>query len=704
MAFNTQSRNWYAEQVNLINNADEATLSELRDPMSYLQESAVNDIEAATGVNVSRDWKGILEKKEVRDAYRQLFLEQVCEEIAQFPTDSDVERVHLESVANELGEAWDKSMDGFIQESYNVANYLPLSTIDFPALVKQFIKFLGKDLIPVQTAPSTNIEQRIFTKYLVNNQTGEEFETPRVYFDPEMWKKLWYAGKGYRLDDTTPLMLSAIYNATGRKIQLLDSQYLLDENGQHPTDFVKTIRTRLSYDLNIRYVLAEVASTEDAYEALTEQPADWSTAYTSYYELVDGEYTAIAAGSGAPTFEAGKYFKKIPAGSPVNVKLMLPGNGIDFDVQNNGVFLNGFLDGTKALKEVDANGKATGATYVITDHLAGIVDFVKGTITASSCGTIKGIFLDGYISNETNLRTIGFREYPSIRKFLIGDGCRFQLPFTVEDFAEANASLNFNLYNRLVQQLVTAQEMTEDEYILQELDKEFNKYDGVDSDIWDLESYTHTEYADIDPTFLSTTFAGDPFEYRANIIHNAINTVIYSLCDMGKLDNLGFVVYCNPLAARLIQPFVTWTTHQSTEIAGVKMNHAFGVVTDSDVPIRVVSSNRVPAYIDIDAYQTDDPDYVAGAKSKEYFYKIVAYPMDKFHITYKHLRFARHLTNSPENAGYQDAQNPGGQAMLITTSSQYKTIHIQGIQGRVILKNSALTPDVRAGLVKAANA
>jgi hypothetical protein len=118
----------------------------------------------------------------------------------------------------------------------------------------------------------------------------------------------------------------------------------------------------------------------------------------------------------------------------------------------------------------------TGATVSFSDRLSGVVDFVKGTITASSCGAITGLYLSGHISNETNMRTIGFREYPEIRKFLISDGCRFQLPFTVEDVAEANASLNFSLYNRLVQELVTAQEMFEDESILEFLDDEYEKF------------------------------------------------------------------------------------------------------------------------------------------------------------------------------------------------------------------------------------
>ena len=275
---------------------------------------------------------------------------------------------------------------------------------------------------------------------------------------------------------------------------------------------------------------------------------------------------------------------------------------------------------------------------------------------------------------------------------------RFQLPFTVEDFAEANASLNFNLYNRLVQEVVTAQEMFEDQSILQYLDDEFDKYDGYDSDIWSLESYTHTEYVDLDPTAISPNFAGDPWEYRTNAIHNGIESVIYELCDRGKLDNLGFVIYANPKACRLLKKFTTWTVQKSTEIGGVMMNHAYGILTDTDVPIRVVSSNRVDAYITIPAYQEGAQD---GDTSREYFYKIVAYPMDKFHISYKHLRFARHLTNSPENAAYADAQNPGGAAVIVTTSSQYRTISIQGIQGRVICKNTVLVPDSKAGPVSA---
>lgn len=45
------------------------------------------------------------------------------------------------------------------------------------------------------------------------------------------------------------------------------------------------------------------------YTALTVQPADWATNYTSYYTYSDGTYTAVT-GETAPQFAAGVYYKK----------------------------------------------------------------------------------------------------------------------------------------------------------------------------------------------------------------------------------------------------------------------------------------------------------------------------------------------------------------------------------------------------------
>lgn len=728
MAFSTgrltssHSDSWFKEQATLINSVSEKELSTLGDKFDEKFETVANTMARQYGgLNIMRDAQRMLQNDTIMESYKDEFLMPILKDIREYPVNSEAERIHMEQVADQLEEAWDQNKKSFIQESYNVANYLPLSTLDFPALVKQYIRFLGKDIIPVQTANSVNVEQRIIQKYLVNNQTGDEYEVPAVYWMKDedgtpLWRKLWNAGKGIKIYDKEPITAQMIKDAPNKRFSMFD--WLTDDETGEKTSITPNVRTRLSYDYNIQYV--QIAATEavTTYKEVTAAPTDWPSeqseagASTKYFTKSGDDYTAITFSwdtSGAepylkPTWEeattgGAKVYEKVTTPPQDAKKVKLPGAGIQIDIQTGGVFLNGGITEKTKLPVVDEKNIPTGEIVTgISDMLSGRVDFVKGTLTFTSCGPIDGVYVTGRISNETNMRTIGFREYPEIRKFLIADGCRFQLPFTVEDFAEANSSLNFNLYNRLVQEIVTNQEMFEDQSILEYLDQQFELYNGYDSDIWSLESYTHTEYADLDPTAISPSFAGDPWEYRTNAIHNAINSVIYELCDRGKLENLGFVIYANPKACRLLDKFVTWTVQKNTSIGGVQMNHAFGLLTDSSVPIRVVASNRVDAYTIIDAYQ---PDAIkAGAtQSREYFFKIVAYPMDKFHISYKHLRFARHLTNSPENAAYADAQNPGGAAVMVTTSAQYQTISVQGIQGRVICKNTVLVPDIKAGLI-----
>ena len=699
---------WFQEQATLINSVSESELSTLGDKFDEKFETVANTMARQyNGLNIMRDAQRMLQNDAIMESYKEEMLQPILTELREFPTNSEAERIHMEQVADQLEEAWDASKKSFIQESYNVANYLPLSTLDFPALVKQYIRFLGKDIIPVQTANSVNVEQRIIQKYLVNNQTGDEYEVPAVYWQKDedgtpLWRKLWNAGKGIKIYDKEPITTDMIKSAKNKKFSMFD--WLTDDETGEKTSITPTVRTRLSYDYNIQYVQLGATEASTNYNLLAAKPTDWDTATgtsTKYFTKSGDTYTAVnfTDTAGTVEFAENTYYEKVTVPAQPAKKIKLPGAGIQIDIQTGGVFLNGGITENMRLPVVNEKNIPTGEVVTgISDMLSGRVDFVKGTLTFTTCGPIDGVYVSGRISNETNMRTIGFREYPEIRKFLIADGCRFQLPFTVEDFAEANSSLNFNLYNRLVQEIVTNQEMFEDQSILEYLDEQFELYNGYDSDIWSLESYTHTEYADLDPTAISPSFAGDPWEYRTNAIHNAINTVIYELCDRGKLENLGFVIYANPKACRLLDKFVTWTVQKTTSIGGVQMNHAFGLLTDSSIPIRVVASNRVDAYTVIDAYQADAAEKGA-TQSREYFFKIVAYPMDKFHISYKHLRFARHLTNSPENAAYADAQNPGGAAVMVTTSAQYQTISVQGIQGRVICKNTVLVPDSKAGMI-----
>lgn len=58
-------------------------------------------------------------------------------------------------------------------------------------------------------------------------------------------------------------------------------------------------------------VLKTATDPRTGYTALQTEPSDWATAYnTKYYEIVNDTMKLIPAGTGAPTFVAGRYFSK----------------------------------------------------------------------------------------------------------------------------------------------------------------------------------------------------------------------------------------------------------------------------------------------------------------------------------------------------------------------------------------------------------
>ena len=141
MAYNrsAQRGTWFEEQQSMINSASDSELRSLGDTFDENFETTVKSISRSySGVNVMKDAKKMMDNPEIMQEYKTLMLDPILDELRNYPTDSEVERVHLESVADQLESAWDESKKSFmIQESYNVANYLPLSTLDFSALVKQ---------------------------------------------------------------------------------------------------------------------------------------------------------------------------------------------------------------------------------------------------------------------------------------------------------------------------------------------------------------------------------------------------------------------------------------------------------------------------------------------------------------------------------------------------------------------------------------
>lgn len=716
-----------------IDNARMQAMVEASSLYDVAVDRARHEIYTEYNIDPFSDGMAIVKNKDAAKAWKNKNLKIVKNAITNYlesKGDLDtVEAQHINEYAKELERQWDALEHRMFQESTQVLNYMPINALQFPALVKQYYRLCAKDLIPVSTVSNPQTKITINEKYIRDNDTGLTKEIPRVFFEKDAdgvpeWKKFGKAGMGPRFNYRAVLPISTIQAATDRKYKLwnwMNDDSIVTAPGATYNPLVlpaaqQTFRTHPAMDLSIKYV--KIADTEVNYykgtntdsESLyvtSATPAEGDTVYSKSGDEFTPVGTATAATSNTFTYESEVY---TISGSPETVTVTgevvkLPKNGIAFDISSGGYFNNVEIQLTDKLDvmELATSGPRTGEWVNtgrkitgISDSVNGKIDFVRCEITVTSCGTVSGIILDGHMSNETNLKTIGYVEFPTYQIIQIPEARRFQLSFTQEDFASAASQLSFPLANRLINHLAMVSDTFEDADIKEALEIVRASSSTPSETVFDNSSYTMTEYADFDPTFISPTFAGDPFEYRTNILYNALRSLILSLCDKAKMDNLGFVVYGNPKVISLLKGYVKWTWKSGeTSLAGTKMNYSAGLITDMGIPVRVVSSNTFDPFVKVDDYTGSHE----GSQFNEYYLNVVAYPMDDKHITTKHLRWNNYCAVSPNNAQYRDPHSPGGEAAVVTQTSSYLTYTYQGITGRVVCHNSALAPDAEAGLI-----
>lgn len=552
------------------------------------------------GIDIKRDINSMVADA----AFMQTFKEDLLSPIAEAFADVSPNDSHIKSIIENVDRLWDAKVRNY-SESASTIGFLPISTLEFPVLAKQFWASITKDIIEVETVKTPNIMKHVKTTYLVDNLTGEEFEYPKCLWNGE-WEKAYKAARGFEIN---PL-------GGTTKNTVADDEHIVTKLPAFKYDVVTELTEgvpgvdKLSY--NIKIMAVEVG------------------------------------------------------GKVVNLK----GNGITVEFSTNGTLVNGDFVGEKAIVAAD------GTKYE--DVISGQVDFKNGTINvASAAGVITGVVITGYLSNELNLRTISVRERRDLQKFVVEDGPRWSMPFSIEEIEDHAALIDINYYNRMVDEMVKTMDMVEGSTVIKFLDDEFDRFNGVATDIYRLESLVQTQEVDLRAP---TGFAGDPFKYKANAVQFALKGLIYKLQEAAKLDNLSFVIAGNPMVCQLINEFTTWKYQQGTNAGGIRMNNSYGFMTDMSAPVRVVASNRYAPYTDED---------VATTGAREMVLRIFAYPTDPEHITFKHLKYTNHLLTSQSQTAYQNSRAPGGAYTIVTGTSRYKDISIQGIQARLILLNSA---------------
>lgn len=543
------------------------------------------------GIDIKKDVQKMFANPTFMEQYKEDLLSPVFEGFrANSPNDP-----HIEAIIENVNNFWDNKVRSYT-ESASMTGFLPIATLEFPVLVKQFFSSILNDIIEVETTKTPNISKHIRTTYIVNNKTGEELEYPKCMFDGT-WQKMWNASKGF------PIREEAVMFDNGRLAKFDIISNLTDGNPQID---------KLSFAFKIIGI------------------------------VVGGE------------------------------EIYLRGNGITVEFSTGGTLVNGALNFVHEGTQID-------------DVLAGQVDYQNGTISmASTTGQVEGVIFSGYLSNEKNLRHVSVREKRDILRFTIEDGARYNMPFSIEEIEDAAALLDMNYYNRMVDEIVRVQEMQECMTVIQFLNDEFLKFNGVVTDTFKLESQASTFTVDINPP---AGYAGDPFSYKAKAIQYKLKAIIHQLTEQAKIEGLSFIIVGNPMATQLITEFVNWKSQQGSSIGGITVNNSYGFATDMGANVRVVATNLYDAYT-VDPVQSKDP-YGQTQNERELVLSIYAYPTDSEHISFRHLKYTSHLLTSQSQTAYQSTTATGGAYNIVTATSRFKTIAIQGIQAKLIMLNSA---------------
>ena len=592
-------------------------------------EDLYENYKTNAGIDIKKDLGPMVSDRGFMEGYKMDMMEPIFEGFRNISEHDP----HIESHIENVSRLWDAKVRQY-SESASTTAFLPIATLEFPVLVKQFFASITKDIIEVETVKTPNIVKHIKTLYLVNNETGDMYEYPRCIFDGT-WEKIWDAAKGLPFDSELAIPISG---GQCWNFDLIHFGTTGTLPGGPPTggvdpDAHNWINQAQKLSFNIRIVAIDYDNTANG-------------------GTLDG-----TAGKG----------ERIP----------LRGNGITIELSTGGTLVNG-----------DLNFEYAGE--VVEDVVSGKVNFQQGTMSISSAnGQTTAIYLEGYLSNENNVRNVSVREQRTLQKFMIEDGPRWNMPFSIEEIEDASALLDMNYYNRMVDEIVRTQEMIEGQTVLKFFDDEFKKYDGIDTDIYNLESIVHRGFVDLNTP---VGFAGDPFQYMANAVQFALKGMIHKLTDAAKLDKLSFVIIGNPMATQLLSEWTTWKMEQGASIGGIQVNNSYGFATDMGASVRVVASNQIKPYTDNTVTTGNYPTFVAPTgytAAKELKLRVIAYPTDPEHVSFRHLKYTSHLLATPAQSAYMAGPNaPNGAYNIVTATSRYKDIAIQGLQCELIMINS----------------
>lgn len=318
----------------------------------------------------------------------------------------------------------------------------------------------------------------------------------------------------------------------------------------------------------------------------------------------------------------------------------------------------GWLGGIIDMKYTKADGKTV---IHVQDILSGMVDWQTNTVTITSSNPstkIYGVKFSGRLSNDGNQNAIRVRYKRETRDWTIGEGCKVEASYTLEELQEHNAIANVDLYQKSYNDLVMLLHAMSDRDGYDFLDDQYKLYKG-----------TKMNPLDWNPMVIDTTFNLDATnrtvalqsEYIAKELKFKVDRFLVDIADTLKQENIFFVVYGNPRFVGFLNPFIKWVFNAGQSVGGVKLDHSYGVMTSGDVKLYVVSSKLV------------DAKTHTGLR-------IIPFWSDG--ITFKRLKFSTDIVTE-KNSGYKDPTRAGGSQTYVWGTERYKDISLQAIQGNI---------------------
>lgn len=282
---------------------------------------------------------------------------------------------------------------------------------------------------------------------------------------------------------------------------------------------------------------------------------------------------------------------------------------------------------------------------VLEDIVVGVVDFYSGLVSVSSTkGLVKKVQFGGHLSNENNNETIELDRERELLEWKIPDGVRINTGLTLEKIKDYKALFDFDITTEIISDMSTVLAQYEDSEILGHLNDRYDEWKGRH----DL-PFGYTD-GFVEEGNFSCEPPSNKFVTRSQWIESELKFDLNRFIDELKVklrnQDLMFIVYGHPNLISLIQDNVRWIIDDDTKIGGIQLDYKFGVYTPNKNRIHVISTMKCP---------------------KGRGLRVVAYPLTKDVITFKHYKYSLNIENAYRNALTPLTPNVMGTSRFLTT-------------------------------------